>query len=392
MRNNTFILSGATLYLPHHVIVEGEMVIRQGVIHAIGEKGLAKHFPKAKQWHFPSTYHVIPGLIDLHIHGAGGHDVMDATPAALAGISTLLPREGTTAFLATTMTAPQEKIEQALAAIQMYHSNPSPGARLLGVHLEGPFISPSKIGAQSASALLLPSFELVKKWQALGEKIIKLITFAPELPHSKEFIQFLKQEAIIPALGHTNATFDETVSAIEAGCHYVTHLFNAMRAIHQREPGPVVAALLSPEVYTELIVDGVHLHPAIVNLVFKLKDKNKIILVTDAMRATCLGAGQYELGGQMVDVKNNVARLADGTLAGSVLTLSKAVQNMQQFTGCDLATAVKMGSENPAKLLNIFQQKGSLEEKKDADVVVLDEKLNVVLTLCEGQIAFYNSK
>ena len=254
--------------------------------------------------------------------------------------------------------------------------------------MEGPFIAEKKVGAQCADEIILPNINYIDKWQTISERAIKLVTLAPELPNSLELIRYLRQQNIVASIGHTNATYDETIAGIEAGCSYATHLFNAMRGIHQREPGAVTAALLSEKISTELIVDGVHLHPAIVKLALKLKSNDKIILVTDAIRAKCLCDGTYDLGGQSVDVKNGVASLKDGTLAGSVLRMPTAIQNILQFTDCTLLDAIKMTSENPAKILGIFNKKGSIALKKEADLVVLDDKLNVVLTLRGGRIAY----
>ncbi len=368
-------ISGLHVYTSDGVLQNAGVVIQDGIIADIVLNKPGHH-------DFPANYHLIPGLIDLHVHGMHGHDVMDATPHALKKISQALAREGTTSFLATTMTASEQDIEKTLLAVRDYKGMQD-GATLLGVHLEGPFISPNKAGAQCADHILLPSIETLHHWQKLAENAIKLVTFAPECA-SQEFIAYLKKNNIVAALGHSNATYAETMNAMQHGCDYVTHLFNAMRGIHQREPGMVTAALLE-NVWTELIVDGVHLHPAIVKLILHMKGMEKMILVTDAMRATCLQHGVYDLGGQQVTVKENTATLADGTLAGSVLRMPQAIKNMLKFTECDLLDAVKMASENPAKVLGICDKKGSISIGKDADLVVLDEHLNVAMTICGGR-------
>jgi N-acetylglucosamine-6-phosphate deacetylase len=311
--------------------------------------------------------------------------VMDANLDALHTISMTLAAEGTTSFLATTMTADVIQIDDALVAIRDFSSEKNVGANIVGIHLEGPFLSPHKMGAQRGDKIIFPDVELMQHWEKLSGHQIKLVTIAPEQPQSEPLIQYLKQKNIIASIGHTNATYAETVSAIHAGCSHATHLFNAMRGIHQREPGTVTAALLADDVMVELIVDGVHLHPAIVDLVCKIKNKNKIALITDAMRAKCLHDGSYDLGGQTVFVKNGQAQLADGTLAGSTLTMPSALQNILAFTQCSLHDAIKMTSANPAKALGLFQQNGSIAVNKHADLVVLDDALNVVLTLCGGR-------
>ncbi len=374
-------ISGLQVYTSDGILQGATVVIEDGIIADI-------ILTKAEQNSliFPANYHLIPGFIDLHVHGMNGCDVMDATPHALTTMSQALAKEGTTAFLATTMTAPAHDIEKALFAVRD-HMMVQGGATLLGVHLEGPFISAKKAGAQCAEHILLPNIEKLHHWQKISGNSIKLVTLAPELPHSGELITYLKKNNIIAAIGHSDATYDETMQAISQGCGYVTHLFNAMRGIHQREPGVVTAALLE-DVWTELIVDGVHLHPAIVKLILKMKSRDNIVLITDAIRATCLMNGVYDLGGQEVTVKENSATLADGTLAGSVLRLPQAVKNMLEFTQCDLLDAVTMASENPAKALGVFDKKGSIAIDKDADLVVLDEHLNVVMTMCSGRVVY----
>lgn len=377
-----FTISGLNIYTSNHVLRDASIVINNGVIERVTQNRLPSDIS------FPSHYHLIPGLIDLHVHGMQGSDVMDATPAALTTISQALAKEGTTAFLATTMTAAVAHIEKTLLAVREYRARPQQGATMLGVHLEGPFISTKKAGAQEAAHILSPNIKQLAAWQTLSGNAIRLVTLAPELQDSGTLIDYLKQHHMIAAMGHSDATYAETLTAIQQGCNYVTHLFNAMRGVHQREPGMVTAALLSKHIWTELIVDGVHLHPAIVDLILTTKGKEKMILITDAMRATCLADGAYELGGQQVQVKENKATLSDGTLAGSVLKMPVAIKNMLAYTQCDFLDAVKMATENPAQALGIFDKKGSIAKGKDADFVVLDDNLNVVMTVCHGRIVY----
>lgn len=381
------IISGPQIYSEQGIVKNAALIIRDKKIHAIETN---KNTKTEKMLTFPENYHLIPGFIDVHIHGAKGSDVMDGTFTALKTISEALAAEGTTSFLATTMTASPEEIENVLINVHecMQKQHEIHGAKILGVHLEGPFISAKKIGAQREDQILMPASEYVKQWQKKSGKCIKLITLAPELPGSHSFIRYLISENIVASIGHTDATYAETIAAIDAGCSHVTHLFNAMRGIHQREPGTVTAALLSEKLTAELIVDGVHLHPAIVQLALKTKGKEKLILVTDAMRAKCLSDGFYDLGGQKVEVKNDIACLEDGTLAGSTLKMSSAMQNMLRFTNCNLVDVIQLASENPAKMLNVFQNKGSIAPQKDADLVILDESFNVVMTMCEGRIVY----
>jgi N-acetylglucosamine-6-phosphate deacetylase len=380
------LITGLKVYAEKNIYKTGAVLVEDGLIAAIDPT--QRHFIADKTLTFPANYHLIPGFIDLHTHGANGHDVMDATPAALAGICQALAAEGTTAFLATTMTEDIDRIEAALTNVRQYQQGTQTGAVILGVHLEGPFIAPSKKGAQNGEKILAPNIELIKKWEKISDNALKLVTLAPEQARALDVIAYLKKKNIVAAIGHTNATYEEAQAAIAAGSCYATHLFNAMSGIHQRAPGAVTAALLADNVSAELIVDGFHLHPAIVRLALKLKGKEKIVLVTDAMRAKCLQGGCYDLGGQAVYLKKGRAQLADGTLAGSVLRMPSAVQNMLDFTGCELQDALKMAAENPAKISNVFHRKGSIAAKKDADLVVLNEKLEVVLTLCGGDSVY----
>lgn len=380
-------ISGPQIYTEQGVLKNAALVVRDKKIHALesirGNDVIT----------FPENYHLIPGFIDVHIHGANGSDIMDGTFDALKTVSEALAKEGTTSFLATTMTASAKELDSVLINVHnfMQKQDGIQGAKILGVHLEGPFLSAKKIGAQREDQILKPESHYVKEWQKNSGSIIKLITLAPELPNNHDFIRYLVSENIIASIGHTDATYAETVAAIDAGCSHVTHLFNAMRGIHQREPGTVTAALLSEKVTAELIVDGVHLHPAIVQLALKTKGKEKLILVTDSMRAKCLSDGLYDLGGQKVEVKHHIARLEDGTLAGSTLKMSSAVQNMLRFTECNLSDVIQLASENPAKMLNIFQNKGSIAPQKDADLVVLDDAFNVVMTMCEGSVVYHTN-
>jgi N-acetylglucosamine-6-phosphate deacetylase len=383
----SILISGPKVYTENSILKNGSVFVEENLIAAVGSGG--KNFSAHLKFEFPETFHLVPGFIDLHTHGANGHDVMDATQEALVAICQALAQEGTTAFLATTMTEEVSQIEKALTAVRDFmHAAPSTGAAILGVHLEGPFLAASKQGAQRGDRIINPDAELVRHWEKISGDAIKIVTLAPEKPEGLALVKYLKSRGIVSSLGHTNATFDEATAAIVAGSSYATHLFNAMSGIHQREPGTVTAALLSDAVSTELIVDGFHLHPAIVKLALRVKGKDKIVLVTDAMRAKCLQDGCYELGGQDVHVKNGRAQLTDGTLAGSVLQMPSAIRNLLDFTGCDLADAVKMAAENPAKILNIFQRKGSIEKNKDADLVVLNEDFKVVLTVCGGKVVF----
>ncbi|SMQ65996.1 N-acetylglucosamine-6-phosphate deacetylase [Bacillus sp. OV166] len=384
------LLKGVQVYSEDILIENGFIKINNGKIVEIGSMEELEKENEFEIIELPGHYKAIPGLIDVHIHGVNGADTMDATKEALDIMVTALPKEGTTSFLATTMTQEGKQIENALInAGQYIEEQQSIGkAEILGLHLEGPFVNSKRAGAQPIQHIIDPDLALFQKWQNLTNGNIKLVTLAPERPGGLEMIRYLKSNGIIASIGHTDATFDEVDEAIDAGANHVTHLFNQMRGLHHREPGVVGAAFLRDELKAEIIVDGVHVRPEMVKLAFKQKQSEGLILITDSMRAKCLKNGKYDLGGQEVTVKNGKAILEDGTLAGSILKLGHAVKNIIAYTGCPLEDAIEMASVNPAKQLNIYDRKGSIAVGKDADIVILDEEMEVYMTLCHGAIAF----
>lgn len=385
------IFSGMQILVEDGWLKEHALIIEDGLIKVIiPEKMISHHLP-ANHYQFPLDHYLVPGLIDLHVHGVAGHDVMDGTEKALESISRSLAAEGITGFLATTMTAEKERIEKVLSVVPSAASQLS-GAAILGIHLEGPFISSAKMGAQKHGEESLPDVALIKRWQHLAKNMIKLVTLAPELKGTLGFIDTLNEMDIVTSIGHTDATYEQTSAAIAAGCKRATHLFNAMRGLHQREPGAVGAILLDTKVNAELIVDGLHLHPAIVELVWKLKGKDHLYLVTDAIRAKCLGDGRYELGGQWVTVENGKAVLNDDTLAGSTLSMPQAIKNMMNFSHCSLEEALWLATKNPARDLGLLAKKGTIAIDKDADLVVLNASLEVELTVRGGKEIFKKSE
>jgi N-acetylglucosamine-6-phosphate deacetylase len=341
----------------------------------------------------------------MHIHGAGGADVMDAKPEALATISQTLIREGVTSFVAATMSASAAKIEHAINIAKNFKKQQEATAtdantqfsraELLGLNLEGPFVSPLMAGAQKREVIIDPDLALLQKWVTLGAGIIRVVTLAPEPRFENDergyaMVKYLREQKIVAAIGHSNATFAEAEIAIQAGCTHVIHVFNAMRALHHREPGLIAALLLHNSVKLEVIADGLHLHHAILQLILRCVGSDRIILVTDAMRAKGMPKGESELGGQKIIVTDRGARLEDGTLAGSVLTMPVAIANMMQATGCTLFDCMKMASANPAKQVGVFDRKGSIAVGKDADLIVLDEKQQLRICIAMGKIAFDN--
>ncbi len=361
------IIEGYTLYFNESIIKieKTSLLDTENGLEIIDAKG-----------HFVSA-----GFIDLHIHGSGGADVMDATPEALETLSVTLLQTGTTSFLATTMTMSSEAIESALKNISQ-HTLSVTGSQILGVHLEGPFINPLKHGAQDKQFIQKPNMELIREYISL----IKMITIAPEVDQSEVFIKQLQKEYphIILSIGHSNASYEETQKSFRWGVSHATHLFNAMNPYHHREPG-IVGAVFDSDITCDVIADLVHTHPHMLELVYKMK-KEKLILITDAMRAGCMKCGSYDLGGRGVEVSQGQALLEDGTLAGSVLKMNEALKNMVTYTRMSLVEAVYSVTTAPAEKLNI--KKGKLQAHYDADIVIFDEDFSMITTIINGKIKY----
>ena len=332
---------------------------------------------------------VVPGFIDQHIHGAKGYDAMDGTYEALEGISLALPKEGTTAYLATTMTQSPENINNALKAVKDYKElNKAEGALLLGVHLEGPFISTSMIGAQPLEYVANPNVEIFKGYQEVSGNNIKLVSLAPEVEGGAELVSYLKETGVVASLGHTAAGYNDVEKAVKAGATNVTHTYNAQKAYHHRDIGTVGAALLIDELNCELICDTIHVSVPAIKMVVKNKPHDKVTLITDAMRAKQLEDGISELGGQTVIVKNGEARLENGALAGSVLLMNNAIKNVVEKCGVPFTDAIDMASINPARNLGVDKEMGSIALGKKANVTVLDKEYNVVMTIRDGVVVY----
>ncbi len=322
--------------------------------------------------------YLLPGFIDIHIHGSAGFDVMDATAESLTRIRESLVQTGTTSFLGTTMTMPWDQILGALEQIRLQMPLKNKGAKLLGAHMEGPFIHAKAKGAHLESHICLPDIQVLKAYQ----DVLKLITLAPETDPEGAFIKAARQLGIGISLGHSTCTYDCARQAIHSGANSVTHLFNAMTGLHHRDPGLVGAALLT-DVYTELIADNVHVHPDLYELIYKLKGSERMILITDAMKGQCMKQGNYDLGGQRVVVGEQDARLENGTLAGSILTQDKALRHMLGTNGLDIVKVSAMLSGNPADLLG-ESKLGRIQEGYQADLVLLNEDMALTHTLVDG--------
>ena len=368
--------------------VEGKGIIRTDVL--FGEKiekiGICNFADEVIS--LPENAVVLPGFIDEHIHGAGGADAMDGTEEALETIAQTVASEGTTAFLATTMTQSPENIKAAMRAVKAYREGEHGGARLLGVHLEGPFIAAAHKGAQPLEYVAKPDAAVFDKYNAESGDCIKIVTLAPEEEGAGELVAHLAKKGIVPSIGHTGAKCADIEAAIALGAKNITHTYNAQSALHHREIGTVGSAMLFDELACELIADTIHVSVPAIKLLAKCKPEGKLVLITDAMRAKGLADGESELGGQKVIVKNGEARLVDGTLAGSVLRMNVAVKNMVEKAGLSLEDACDLATVNPAKVLGIESEAGSIREGKRADFAVLDADFNVLYTVSGGEIIY----
>lgn len=326
-----------------------------------------------------------PGFIDVHIHGAGGHDTMDGTFEAINEISKVIVKHGTTSFTPTTMTVAVEDIRKSMNVIKEAKEKGTDGAIVLGAHLEGPFISPKAIGAQNPNYLIPPTLENYNAMVGDAEDAVVSITIAPEILGAKELIKELSQRGVVCSIGHTKATYNEAMEGIKCGCGHSTHLFNAMTPFAHREPG-VVGAIFDSDITTETISDGIHVSYPSLRIAYKQKTSDKVLLVTDAMMACAMPDGMYALGGQDVVVKDGAARLLSGSLAGSILTLDKAVKNVYKNVGMPLYEAVKMASYNPAKHCKVSDRKGLIKEGYDADLLLFDEDINIKNVVVGGKV------
>ena len=344
-------------------------------------------YPRPDALHFDAAGCVVlPGFIDLHIHGSAGHDTMDATPESLPAISVFLAQHGVTSFTPTTMTAPHLSTLAALRNVSAALAQPMPGAAILGVHLEGPYISPLYPGAQ-AKENIRPA-NLTEFGELLAAGPVALITLAPEEPGAGALIEAALAAGVGVIIGHSAASYEQAVAAFARGIRQATHTFNAMTALHQRKPGVVGAVLTDERIFAQLIADTVHVHPAAMAVLARCKGPDRLLLITDAIRATGLPDGKSELGGQPVFVRDGQCRLADGTLAGSILTMDAALRHFLAATGWPLEKAWPVTSRTPAAALGIGNQYGSIASGYRADLVVLDASLEVVATIVGGRIVY----
>ena len=330
--------------------------------------------------------YIAPGLVDIHIHGYLGEDICDAKPEGIKKIAYGVIENGVTAFLPTTMTVSKDQIVMALNAVRSLkeESKTWGGAEIIGVHAEGPFINPSKKGAQAEENILAPDADFIIE----NSDIITSVTLAPEMDEGHKCIKKLAAESdVLVSMGHTDAKYDEAMNAAKDGVNHATHLFNAMSALAHRNPGVVGAALASDNVSVEIIADTFHINPGLYSIVAKLRG-DKMILITDCTRAGGMPDGEYELGGQPIFLNGIECRLADGTIAGSVLKLNNAVKNVLDHTSLPVYEVFKMASLNPAKAIHCDNRIGSLEAGKDADIIITDDKINIIRTIKKGKTVY----
>jgi N-acetylglucosamine-6-phosphate deacetylase len=332
---------------------------------------------------------LLPGFIDVHVHGGFGADFMDASRESFDMITKFHASQGTTGMLATTMTASKEAIEDVLHAVADYRSSEMPYAALYGVHLEGPFISEVWPGAQNPAHIKTPQLEWMQHWHAKWPDLLRQLTLAPEKSGAIETISWLAEQGINTACGHTDAVYDEVIAAADAGLTQAVHTYNAMRGLHHREPGTLGAVLTDDRIVAELIADGIHVHPAAIRLVLAAKPSDKVILITDAMSAAGMPEGEYSLGGLAVIVKDGEARLREGNaLAGSCLTMIGAVRFMLEQTKLSLPEISRLASGNAAKQLGIIDRTGTIASGKQADLVWVDSQMQVQQTWVQGRSVY----
>jgi N-acetylglucosamine-6-phosphate deacetylase len=379
------VIRAARALTPLDEIHDPIVLIEDATITAVGPASQIS-VPKGAREYDARGKTLIPGFVDVHIHGASGHDVMEATPEALRAVTASVARHGTTSLVATTVTASPDETCRSVEGIARYIRQQQPGsvaAEILGIHFEGPFLSPARRGVQPAEWIAPPSVEMLARFLEAASDTARILTLAPEVPGALELITEARRKGLVVAMGHTDASYDQARAAIERGAQHAVHVFNAMRPFSHRETGVLGAVLTSPEVTAELIADGVHVDAAAMRLLFAAKGIERVLLVSDATAAAAMPDGTYRLGTFEVTVTGGVSRSAEGRLAGSTLTLDRALRNVVAL-GIPLADAVRMLTLNPARLVGIEKRKGVLATGADADIILMDDQLQVMSVFCRG--------
>jgi N-acetylglucosamine-6-phosphate deacetylase len=377
------LICGGTLLTPHKTLTDYTLIIEQGKIAALIT---GRTTPQENDQVIDASGRwVVPGFIDVHVHGGVGQDTMDATPAAICDMGRFFAQHGVTSYLPTTTTAAEEEIQAAIDNV-VRCPQPADGAEHLGLHLEGPYLNLDHRGAQNPHYIRLPHPAEYERWFESGH--IRLITVAPEVDGAQPFVAAGVEQGIEFAIGHSGASYEQVVEAANWEVRQATHVFNGMLGLHHRTPGTLGGVLTDERIYCQVIADGIHVHPAIVRLLIRAKGVRRTILITDAIRAAGWLDGTYDLGGQPVTVQNGVARIANGNLAGSTLTLDTALCNVMHYAGLSLQEALPMVTAVPAQALRLEGRKGVLAPGADADVVLLDADLSVTMTLVGGRVAY----
>ncbi|MFZ0663101.1 MAG: N-acetylglucosamine-6-phosphate deacetylase [Acidobacteriaceae bacterium] len=376
------VLTAARLVTSEEVIENPIVTIEDGLIAAIASRSQAE-LPPGRHLDFAGST-LVPAFFDVHMHGGAGYDLMEATPEAFHAVGHLLARNGVGAYLATTMTAPVESILKSLAGIAKFIGTSDHGARPLGIHMEGPFLSPHKRGCHPEDLLQTPTIELFDRmWQA-SEGNIRLMTIAPEMPNAPEVIAHAAALGVRSSLGHSNAVATEAQAGVRAGAVSATHTFNAMRDFSHRDPGILGEVLTNDHLFAELICDGFHVDPAAVQIYWRCKGPGRAILVTDAMSAAGMPDGNYKLGTLDVRVIGGKCVLDERTLAGSTLTLNRGVKNFAEFTGAPIEQVARLATRNPAQMTGLESETGNLAKGRPADITVLSANNEVVETFLLG--------
>ncbi|KOP64508.1 N-acetylglucosamine-6-phosphate deacetylase [Bacillus sp. FJAT-18019] len=363
--------------------IHGESIAYAGIVSELPEE---LKQAATEVIHQPDGY-ILPGFVDIHVHGGNGEDFMDASKEVLDKITSFHSSQGTTTMLATTMTAPKAAIDHVLREVDEYRKQGMPYTKLAGAHLEGPFISPKWPGAQNPEHIVNANIDWLEEWVSTYPELVRQVTLAPEREGALKAISWLKDHGIVAALGHTDATYEEVETAVEAGLSHGVHTFNAMTGLHHRKPGVVGAMLGDDRLSCEIIADGIHVHPAAMQILARMKQRGSLILITDAMSATGMPDGEYTLGDLPVVVENGIATLKDNrdSLAGSTLTMIRGFQMLVRKVGLSIEQASEAASINPARKIGIADCTGSLESGKLADVLLLSSDLDLQGVWIQGQ-------
>jgi N-acetylglucosamine-6-phosphate deacetylase len=380
------LLTAGTLVLPDGVLSDPWLLIEDGVIHSFGTRG--DGLPQHKEHHDLPGALLAPAMLDIHVHGAAGHDVMEGTAESVSHVTRFLASHGVGAFLPTTVTAPVDDILRALDGLATLIETPGSveGAAPLGIHLEGPFLSHARRGVHPPGLLQPPSIELFDHFWQASRGHIRLMTVAPELPSALDLIRHATALGVRVSLGHSDATATEAQAGVAAGGVSATHTYNAMRGLDHREPGMLGAVLDDDSLYAEIIADGIHVQPVAIRVFWRSKGSARTILITDGMSATGMPNGRYRLGTFEVDVADGRATHGD-VLAGSVLTMDRAVHNFAAFTGAPLATVARLATANPAVLSGFAQSHGAIAAGRRADVIAFSAEGQLVATCIAGRFA-----